>query len=146
MVLLANRPTLGPPPAEVLDPVPRGDYIRAIVGDIDTLRDHLDGDTSNALLTLARIWSTVVTNYIRSKDAAAAWTLAHLPQGHQLVLARARAIYLGEEDAHWGDLTSRIRPCADYMIDQIERLVADTPANDQTRSVKLLIESGGPNG
>jgi predicted nucleotidyltransferase len=113
MVLLANRPLLGPPPAEVLDPVPRGDYIRAIVDDIDQLLDHLDGDTANVLLTLARIWSTVVTDDIRPKDAAAAWALDRLPQEHQAVLARARAIYLGEEVERWEDVTSRIRPCAD---------------------------------
>jgi streptomycin 3"-adenylyltransferase len=77
------------------------------------------------MLTLARIWTTVVTNFIRPKDAAAAWTLDRLPREHQLVLARARAIYLGEEVERWADVTSRIRPCADYMIGEIKRLAAD---------------------
>jgi streptomycin 3"-adenylyltransferase len=137
MVLLANRPLLGPPPAEVLDAVPRSDYIRAIVGDTDTLLDDLDWDTRNVLLTLARIWSTVATDYIRSKDAAAAWALDHLPPEYQPVLARARAIYLGEEDERWDELTPRIRPCADYLVGEIKRLAAASP-HDPTRSVRLL--------
>ncbi|HWE64699.1 MAG TPA: aminoglycoside adenylyltransferase family protein [Chloroflexota bacterium] len=138
MVLLGGMPLLGPPPAEVLDPVPRSDYLRAIVGDIDKLLDDLDGDTCNVLLTLARIWSTVATDFIRSKDAAAAWALAQLPQEHQLVLARARAIYLGEEDERWEDLTPRIRPCVDSIVGEIKRLAADASANDRIRSVRLL--------
>jgi streptomycin 3"-adenylyltransferase len=138
MVLLGNWPLLGPSPVEVLDPVPRADYLRAIVGDIDTLLDDLDWDTRNVILTLARIWSTVATDSIRSKDAAAAWVLAHLPQEHQLVLARARAIYLGEEDERWADITPRIRPCADFMVGEIKRLAADASPNAPTRSVTLL--------
>lgn len=138
MVLLANRPLLGPPPADVLDPVPRADYIRAIAGDIDKLLGDLDSDTRNVILTLVRIWSTLATDLIRSKDAAATWALAQLPQEHHLVLARARAIYLGEEDERWGDVASRIRPCTDYIVNEIERHAAEASPNDPTRSVTLL--------
>jgi len=138
MVMLGNSPLLGPPPAEVLDPVPRGDYINAIVGDTNTLLDDLDWDMRNVILTLARIWSTVATDHIRAKDAAAAWALAHLHQEHQRVLARARAIYLGEEDERWDDLKPRIRPCADHMVGEITRCAADASPNDPTRSVKFL--------
>src|SRR6266508_3621501 len=35
MVLLANKPVLGPPPAEVLDPIPRDDFLHAIVSETD---------------------------------------------------------------------------------------------------------------
>jgi streptomycin 3"-adenylyltransferase len=145
MVLLGNRPLLGPPPAAVLDPVPRADYLSAVVGDSDTLLDDLDWDTRNVILTLARIWSTVATDCIRSKDAAATWALAHLPQEHQLVLARARAIYLGEEDERWEDINPRVRPCAAYIVGAIKRLAADAAPNDPTRSVKLIRLSGAPN-
>jgi predicted nucleotidyltransferase len=37
MVLLADRPLLGPPPAEILDPVPRSDHIEAMVAGIEPL-------------------------------------------------------------------------------------------------------------
>jgi streptomycin 3"-adenylyltransferase len=138
MVLLGNRPLLGPPAAEVLDPVPRGDYLRATVGDIDKLLEDLDWDTRNVILTLARIWSTVATDFIRSKDAAASWALSYLPQEHRLVVARARAIYLGEEDERWDDIKPRIRPCVDYIIGEIRRLAVGASPSDTTRSVKPL--------
>jgi predicted nucleotidyltransferase len=88
MVLLANRPVLGPPPGEIFDPIPADDFRRAIVGDIDALRRNLDSDTRNVILTLARIWSTLATSRIRSKDGAADWALGRLPEEHRAVLAR----------------------------------------------------------
>lgn len=139
MVLLANRPLLGPPPAEILDPVPRADYLKAIAGDLDQyLADDLAWDTRNVLLTLARIWSTLATDQIRSKDAAAAWVLAHMPPEHQPVLARARAIYLGEAEERWGDLAAQVRPCADHMIATIKESLAAALAREPGGPVRLL--------
>ncbi len=122
MALLADRPVLGRPPAEILEPVPHEDLLSAIVGDVDVLLGDLDDDTRNVILTLSRIWSTVATGDIRSKDAAADWALERLPDGHRPVLARARAIYLGEEEERWDDLESRVRPYADYVVAEIHRI------------------------
>jgi predicted nucleotidyltransferase len=122
MVLLGNEPLLGPPPAEVFEPVPRGDYVSAMAGDLDALLHDLESDTRNVILTLARIWSTVETDVIRSKDSAAAWALARLPEEHRAVLARARAIYRGEEEERWEDIWPRVRPHLDYVAGEIERL------------------------
>ncbi len=122
MVLLGDTPLLGPPPGEVFDPVPHDDLVRATVGDIDTLLADLDDDTRNVLLTLARIWSTAATGTIRPKDAAADWALARLPEEHRPVLARARAVYLGEEDERWDDLEPHLRPHADHVVAEIHRL------------------------
>jgi len=122
MVLLANRPLLGAPPSEVLDPVPREDYITAIVGGIDDLLRDLDLDTRNVLLTLARIWSTIATGAIQAKDTAADWALARLPNEHREVLAYAREIYLSGQDENWEDSKPRIRAHADYVIAEIRRL------------------------
>jgi streptomycin 3"-adenylyltransferase len=68
MVRLHSTPLLGPRAAAGLDPVPRADYLRAIVAGIEGLIEDLDWDARNVLLTLARIWSTVATGAIRSKD------------------------------------------------------------------------------
>jgi hypothetical protein len=122
-VMLANTPVLGPPPAEIFDPVPSDDLLSAMVGDIDRLRGDIDSDTRNVILTLARIWSTVATGGIRSKDAAADWVLDRLPEAHQTVLARARAIYVGDQAERWDDLEDRIGPHADYVVAEIRRLV-----------------------
>ena len=80
MALLGNRPLIGPSPADVFDPIPRSDYATAIVDGVDGLLLDLDWDTRNVVLTLARIWSTVATDEIRSKDAAADWALERLPR------------------------------------------------------------------
>lgn len=119
MVLLADRPLLGPPPAAILDRPPEGDLARAIVAGIDTLLGEIDSDTRNVVLTLARIWSTIVTGALRSKDAAADWALARLPDEHRPVLARARAIYVGDEHERWEDLEWRLRPYADYVVREV---------------------------
>ena len=128
MVLQGNRPLVGPPPAEVLDPVPAGDLLRAIVAGIDGLLDDLADDTRNVVLTLARIWMTVATGAIGPKDEAASWALARLPDEHRAVLARARAVYLGE-DERWDDLESRVRPHVDFVVREIERLIVGGPRN-----------------
>ncbi len=123
MVRLADRPLAGPPAAEVFDPVPQADVERALHDAIEPLLDELDSDTRNVVLTLARIWSTLATGEIRSKDAAADWALARLPDEHRAVLARARAVYLGKEDERWDDLAARVRPHADHDVGEIRRLV-----------------------
>ena len=135
MVLLANKPLFGPSPADVFDPVPPGAYISAIVGDIDALVRDLDSDTRNVILTLARIWSTVATGVIRPKDAAADWALARLPEEHRAVLARARAIYLGDEEEHWDDIKPRVQAHADYVVREIERLVTSAAARTDPLAV-----------
>ena len=129
MVVLANTPLLGPLPADFFDPVPSDDLTSAMVGDIDRLRGDIDSDTRNVILTLARIWSTVATGVIRSKDAAADWVLDRLPEPHRPVVARARAIYVGDQAERWDDLKDHIGPHADYVVAEIRRLVRATSEN-----------------
>ncbi|MEU0105072.1 aminoglycoside adenylyltransferase family protein [Streptomyces sp. NPDC006251] len=118
MVLLADAPLYGPRPAELLDPVPAADLRRAIVAGVPELMGELETDTRNVLLTLARVWSTLETGGIRSKDAAAAWAIERLPAAHRPVLAHARAVYLGEEQEGWDDLD--VRACAERLALMIE--------------------------
>jgi predicted nucleotidyltransferase len=119
IVLLGDQPLFGPPPGAVLDPVPPEDCITAIVGNLDRLMDELEGDTRNILLTLARIWQTVVTGVIDRKDRAAEWAQERLPSAHQQVMERARAMYLGRRPDDWTDLASEARATADHMVPQI---------------------------
>lgn len=119
MTMLSGKTVFGPTPAEVFDPIPQDDLIRAMIDGISGLRDDVDSDTRNVLLTLARIWSTVATGIIRSKDAAADWALGRLPEAHRPVLARACAIYLGDDSERWDDLKDRLHPFADFIIGEI---------------------------
>ncbi len=120
--LAGNAPLFGPPPAEVLDPVPPADLRRAMVAGVAHLMEDLEWDTRNVLLTLARIWVTLETGEIVPKDAAAAWAIPRLPHEHQPVLAHARAIYLDEVKG-WDDaLRARAAPLAEYLVSEIEQL------------------------
>jgi predicted nucleotidyltransferase len=120
-----DRPLLGPPPAEVFDPVPHADVIDASVAHIPGLLADLADDTRNVLLTLARIWFTLATGAIRPKDAAADWVLPRLSPEDRPVLEHARNLYLHHPyaDDAWDDqLNARLRPCVDAMLAGIQRL------------------------
>ena len=121
MALAGNRTLFGPPPADVFDPIPRRDYIQAILRDTRTVDDYVEWDTRNVVLTLPRIWSAIATDDVHSKDSAAAWALQRLPEEHRPVLTRARAVYRGEaEDPAWPELLPQVRAYADYVLAQIE--------------------------
>lgn len=114
MALRGDAPLYGPPPAELLDPVPHEDLRRAVLAGVPELVDELEGDTRNVLLTLARVWVTLATGEIRSKDAAAAWAIGWLPGECRPVLAHARAVYLGQREEDWGDLA--VQSCAEALL------------------------------
>lgn len=125
ITLRGNSPLVGPPPAQLLDPVPVTDVARASVAGIPALLEDLPGDTRNVVLTLARIWTTLATGEIVSKDAAAAWALPRLPPEHRPVLAYARHLYLTTtyQDETWSDeLRVQVQPYVDEVLVHIRRL------------------------
>lgn len=126
MTLAANYPLQGPPPAELLDPVPTADLVRGSVAGIPDLLNDLPGDTRNVVLTFARIWTTLATGEIKSKDAAADWALAQLPPEHRPVLEHAKQLYLTRrysEEEPWSDeLQAQMRPHVDVVLAEIGRL------------------------
>ena len=121
MVLLGDKPLAGPRSSEVFDPVPRNDYIDAILRDIGTVDEFLPWDTRNVVLTLPRIWSAVATEAVYSKEGAAIWALPRLPEEHRAVLERARAGYCGEAEDLWDDVRPEVRAYADHVVSEIER-------------------------
>ena len=118
MVHQRGQPLVGPPPTEVLGVVPPGDLARSMVDTIPFLLDDLEGDTRNVLLTLARIWTTLDTGDIRSKDAAADWVLQRLAPDDRPLLARARDLY---RDGGYGDWPAQVavRELAETLVDRI---------------------------
>ena len=118
-VLLKSHTLCGLAPEQLLAPVPSYDFIKAMLHDLNRLVDDLEQDTRNVLLTLARIWSTLVTHAIRSKPDAADWVMNHLPDTYQSVMKRAKSICMGEENEHWDDIAELIKPCADFMVTEI---------------------------
>jgi streptomycin 3"-adenylyltransferase len=94
---------VGPPAADLLDPVPADDLRRSIRAGVPGLLAEAESDTRNVLLTLARIWCTLETGDIRTKDAAAAWAADRMPIEHREPIDRARRMYLdGVDEDHWG--------------------------------------------
>jgi streptomycin 3"-adenylyltransferase len=120
----------------VFDPVPDEDFRRTTLATVEDLLRKLESDTRNALLTLARIWTSVETGRILSKDAAATWALARLPGQHRPVLERARAIYLGEEDERWDDVRDDVAACAGHLRAEIERTRPPVDEPSRTRHIQ----------
>lgn len=125
--------TLAGPPANVLfDPVPEDDRLRAFSDALALWRSPSDwaGDERNVVLTLARIWYSVATGRIATKDGAADWVLARLPGIHWPVLRHARSAYLGQKA---DDLP--IRP------DQLDAFI--TFARDEVATLLASRQAGG---
>lgn len=130
MVLLGDRALAGPPPARVFDPVPRADYLDAILRDIRTVEEYLPWDTRNVVLTLPRIWSAIATDTVHSKESAADWAIPRLPPEHRGVLQRARAAYRGDAQDAWDDM-SEVRAYASHVVSEIARARPDERAGVQ---------------
>jgi streptomycin 3"-adenylyltransferase len=129
MVLAADTPLLGPPPAAVFDPVPRDDFVAALVHGVEGLRQDLEWDTRNVVLTLARIWNGIQTDQLVSKDAAAGWALARLPEQLRPVLATARDAYLGLVEDRWDDRRPEVRAYVDHVTAIIDGLTDRTTSS-----------------
>lgn len=130
LALSGNCPLYGPPPAELLDPVPPADVVRGSLHAIPCLLNSLSDDTRNVVLTFSRIWVTLATGEIMSKDGAADWALARLPREHRPVLAHAKELYLTRQyrEEIWNDeLKARVGPHVEAVLDEIHRL-RRTPA------------------
>jgi predicted nucleotidyltransferase len=143
-VLLKSHTLWGQEPELLLAHVPYCDFMKAMLHDVDRLAKDLEHDTRNVLLTYARIWSTLETDAIRSKPAAADWVMQHLPKTYQPVMKRAKSICMGVENEHWDDIAKLIKPCAEFMVDKINRQMALINFDDPNKSIKLAEEPFTP--
>jgi streptomycin 3"-adenylyltransferase len=137
-LLLSYKTLFGSDPNQLLGPVPYKDFLDATTAEIDSLMSDIDWDTRNVLLTLARIWSTLETDAIRSKTDAASWTIEKLPDEYKSVLERAKTILLGKTEEDWKDMHELIKPCADFMITKIkEQTLLIESSNFYDKKIKL---------
>lgn len=139
-VLLRSETLWGVKPDQLLVEVPYHDFMKAMLHDVNRLAADLEHDTRNVLLTFARIWSTLETDTIRSKPAAADWAINHLPEMHQPVMKRAKSICMGIENEYWDDIKVLINPCADFMVDKINVQIPLVNFNDPNKRIKLYEE------
>ncbi len=103
MVRQSGRALIGPPPEQLLDPVPRPDLLRSMADELPALLDDLENDTRNVLLTLARMWVTAATGHIQPKNVAAEWAAERMPDNLGAVLRRAGALYVDGGFGPWED-------------------------------------------
>lgn len=136
-VLLKSETLWGAKPEELLAPVPYPDFMEAMIQDLERLEGNLESDTRNVLLTFARIWSTLETNTIRSKPAAAHWVMTRLPQRYQPVMKRALSICEGGEKEYWEDMDELLKPCGDFMVNQINAQIALVDFQEPNKLITL---------
>lgn len=67
---------IGPPPHRCLPRVPWDDYALAILDDFKVCLERLT--RTYAVLTMARVWATLATRELFSKESGALWAMAHL--------------------------------------------------------------------
>ena len=139
-VLLRSQTLWGLEARQLLEQVPYHDFMNAMLHDVNRLATDLEHDTRNVLLTFARIWSTLETDTIMSKPAAADWVINHLPARYQPVIKRAKSICVGTEKEHWDDLKKTLKPCADFMMDEINKRIPQVNFNDPSKRIKLYEE------
>ncbi len=100
--------------------VPVHDLHRSIGDSLPKLLTHTMGDERNVLLTLARMWLTVSTGEIRSKDRAAAWAGSRLPAKDAKWLELAGLAYRGLYVDCWDGLNRQVNELIEIMRDKIE--------------------------
>jgi streptomycin 3"-adenylyltransferase len=110
---------LGPGAAFILPEVPSADLVRAMTDEIGSLLDDLDSDTVNVLLTLARIWHTLVTGEFVPKDAAASWAVVRLGEPHEALEHASETYRAGTYDS-WAVPIDTARVTAAALVRSIE--------------------------
>lgn len=81
------------------------------------------GDERNVLLTLSRMWFTLVTEEITTKDVAAKWVILKLPERFSPLLTTAKEAYLGNLSDEWETVEKEAMALVEYMKKQIEELL-----------------------
>lgn len=99
--------------------------IKALKADIPILLEGVREEGKNTVLTLARIWYTVFTEKITSKDNAANWAMAILPKEQGALLNLAKEEYLGNLKVNWNDKEEELVLLVEYMKKEIEKLLED---------------------
>lgn len=118
-----GRALVGPPARVVIGPIPWADLARAMLDGVEELRPGIEtgSDTTNGLLTLARIWFTLTTGEFAPKDMAADWAIARLGGDDRTILERARGMYLGEIPHGWRGLEAKSRVTGERLAGQVLR-------------------------
>lgn len=86
----------GPPPGDVFPDVPWDDYADSLLRDLRWASESNRPLPLYRVLSPVRIWATLATREIHSKDSGAVWALKRVPTHLRHVLDAALAHYRGE--------------------------------------------------
>ncbi|QLR78339.1 DUF4111 domain-containing protein [Citrobacter freundii] len=109
-------------PAEMLfNVIPFSDVVQTFRHILDMWQKPVDleGDERNIILTLARIWYSVITGDIVAKDEAASWLIPQLPVEYADTLQAARLEYLGLTKHNWAASMPSVERFVCYAKKQI---------------------------
>lgn len=124
-VLEQGKRLYGAEANELLDAVPDRDLKLVMVGEVDDLLPDLKDDTRNVLLTLVRIWNTLETGEIASKQDAATWALKKVPGHMKSALGHALEACLGIAEEDWVKYQKSTKVLADYLESKIKTLAKE---------------------
>jgi hypothetical protein len=128
-ILRAHGRTLtGPPPAELVGPVPRRWQLEAVR---DSLAWHQANETARqqSVLNACRGWRYAAEDVWSSKDDAAAWALDRT--GDPATVAAALAIRHGDPAQHLDP--ARVRAFQGHVLEAVERALAVTAREGEGR-------------
>ena len=107
---------VGPPPRDVFPDVPWKDYEDSLRRDLESCGEH--GGRLYTVLSPARIWATLSSREIHSKESGAAWALERAPAEFQPLLSRVLDTYRTGTSEPWFE-RNEVRPFVDFVTDQI---------------------------
>lgn len=110
----------GPELKEIIKSISKKDVQKAIKYSLPKLIAGVRGDERNVLLTLARMWFTISTGKISTKDAAAEWAILRLPPKFGLLLKAARKAYLGKYEDCWNSLDTELTSTITFIEQAIK--------------------------
>lgn len=114
-------PLHGPPPSELLEPVPEQDLKASMYDALPSLVAGLRGDERNVLLTLARMVVTLESGRIVPKDVAAQAVAPSLQPADRAILTLAADAYRGRASDEW----SHRRDAAEATAGRLARRITE---------------------
>ena len=103
--------------------IPFCEIQKAIQFSLPGLISNFKGDERNVLLTLSRMWFTLETEDVTTKDVAAEWVIPKLPETFSSLLKTAKEAYLGNLSDEWETVEKEAMALVEYMKKQIEELL-----------------------
>ncbi len=125
-VRLNSIAIIGPNAQQLLEPIPQRDIQLAIKELLPDLLNHIKGDERNVLLTLSRMWITVSSGKIVSKDIAAKWATDQLPKSLKPLIITALKAYIGEINDSWDGKENEVALLIKHMKQKIEDSIAQS--------------------